>query len=190
MDVANSGFRLKGSACGMTDLSFSRTGSYRTITFTSVLPENIPPVPNLSVYRESSFEEVLNLALEEWNDKDSMAIVSDGDRIHQVRLALKDGCNSKDASKHALELADYLLLYNEVHMAYYFYHVVVNYCFYNKLLKEAVLHEALLQIAKLIVTGDVGVDTERCDPNVANAIFIWLVDKFECPEAMSYYFHT
>ena len=172
------------SSYGTTDLSFTRSETNQTTTLTT---ENIPKVPNLvSVFRES-FEEVLKLALEEWRDKDSMAIVSDGARIGQVQLALKDGCNTKDAAKHSLQLADYLLLYDEVHMAYYFYHVAVKYCLNNKLSKEAVLHEALLQIAKLIATGDIGVDSECADPNdAAQAIFMWLVDKFECPEAMTY----
>lgn len=58
--------------------------------------------------------------------------------------------------------------------------MAVKYCLYNKLLKEAVLHEAVLQIAKLIATGDIGVDSER-----ANEIFMWLMDKFECTEAMT-----
>ena len=187
MEVANSGLRMKEGSPVVAGVSASGTGACRS-TVTRIPSKSMPVIPSLSVYREAAFNEVLEIGIEEWSFKDSLSIFADGDKIERIHFALMDGCNSAEAAKSALVLADYLLLYHEAQLAYYFYYVVANFCNSHNSIGE-VLHDSVLQIAKMIMIGeDIGVDSERPDPKVAAAMFVWLVDVFGSAEAESYFY--
>lgn len=160
----------------------------RTFSYQAPVVSFARQIPN-SIFHGSDFVDVLKLAEDEWRDNDEMAIVSDSDDIDRVVQLLQNGCINEVSARASLEMADNLLLYGARVLAYYFYKEVITYWQCGGDMKnQGTIRRALLQVAKMIMVGGEFSDEKLVDSNLSNDIFKFLMEKFECVEATSYYF--
>jgi hypothetical protein len=122
---------------------------------------------------------------------DLLSLVSEKneiDKIEEICTTRKATIMTQEFAQAMAELGDSLLQDSLYNAAFYFYFEAIYCCTALKLLRSELLRRPLLQVAKMVRCNRVRIENTSCNAQLAKEAFGFLIEVFECEEAMTYRF--